>query len=117
MEVLLVLIILVVIAGFAIQNFSGIQNSAKVNAAKVQITQLSTAVKQYQLLVQQYPPNLDALVNQPADATAEWTKFLDRVPSDPWNRPYEYKMTGSSFEIRCAGPDGQSGTSDDITSS
>jgi general secretion pathway protein G len=119
LEVLLVLIILVVIAGFAIRNFTGIQDTANKKAATTQISQLSSAVKTYQLLMQQLPPNLEALVNAPSDLAnpGEWTKQLDKVPVDPWNRPYEYKLNGSSFEIRCAGPDGQSGTSDDITNS
>lgn len=117
LEVLLVLIILVVIAGFAIQNFTGIQDTANKKAAVTQISQLSTAVKGYQLLMRQLPPNLEALVNPPAELEnpGEWTKQLDKVPLDPWNRPYEYKVNGSSFEIRSLGSDGQSGTSDDIT--
>ncbi|MFO0011521.1 MAG: type II secretion system major pseudopilin GspG [Planctomycetota bacterium] len=117
LEVLLVLIILVVIAGFAIRNFTGIQDTANKRAATAQIGQLSSAVKTYQLLMGQLPPNLEALVNAPADLQnpGEWTKQLDKVPVDPWNRPYEYKLNGSSFEIRSVGSDGQSGTSDDIT--
>lgn len=117
LEVLLVLIILVVIAGFAIQNFTGIQETANKKSAITQISQLSNAVKTYQLLMRQLPPNLEALVNPPAELAnpGEWTKQLEKVPLDPWNRPYEYKVNGSSFEIRCSGPDGQSGTSDDIT--
>lgn len=116
LEVLLVLIILVVIAGFAIQNFTGIQDTANKKAATTQITQLSTAIKTYQLLMGGLPPNLEALVNPPADLAkpGDWTKQLERVPNDPWNRPYEYKANGSTFELRCVGPDGQSGTSDDI---
>jgi general secretion pathway protein G len=106
LEVLLVLIILVVIAGFAIQNFTGIQDTAN-----------KKAVKTYQLLMRQLPPNLEALVNPPAELEnpGEWTKQLEKVPLDPWNRPYEYKVNGSTFEIRSLGSDGQSGTADDIT--
>jgi general secretion pathway protein G len=119
LEVLLVLIILVVIAGFAIQNFTGIQDTANKKAAVTQIGQLSNACKTYQLLMRQLPPNLEALVSAPAELEnpGEWTKQLEKVPLDPWNRPYEYKVNGSSFEIRSVGPDGQSGTSDDITNS
>lgn len=119
LEVLLVLIILVVIAGFAIQNFTGIQDTANKKAAVTQIGQLSNACKTYQLLMRQLPPNLEALVSPPAelDNPGEWTKQLEKVPLDPWNRPYEYKVNGSSFEIRSVGPDGQSGTTDDITNS
>jgi hypothetical protein len=33
---------------------------------------------------------------------------------DPWNRPYEYRRSGPSFELRSAGPDGIRLTADDI---
>lgn len=119
LEVLLVLIILVVIAGFAIRNFTGVLDQANKKAATAQIAQLSTTIKQYQLMMQQLPSSLDALMNQPADLAnpGDWTKLLDKIPVDPWNRPYEYKVNGSSFELRSLGADGQSGTSDDIVSS
>ncbi|MEY2612872.1 MAG: Type secretion system protein precursor [Planctomycetota bacterium] len=119
LEVMLVLIILVVIAGFAIRNFSGVLEQANKRAATAQIAQLSSAVKQYQLLMQQLPQSLDALMTAPADLAnpGDWTKLLDKIPSDPWNRPYEYKLNGSTFEIRSVGADGQSGTSDDVISS
>ncbi|MEI8214198.1 MAG: type II secretion system protein GspG [Planctomycetota bacterium] len=119
MEVLLVLIILVVIAGFAIRNFTGTMELAKSKAATAQLSQISSAIKQYQLMVQQLPPSLDALQNQPADIAnpGDWTKLMDKIPKDPWNHDYEYKPNGSSFELRCVGADGQSGTQDDIVSS
>jgi general secretion pathway protein G len=119
MEVLLVLIILVVIAGFAIRNFTGTMEQANKKAATAQLGQIASAIKQYQLMVQQLPPSLDALQNQPADLAnpSDWTKLMDKIPNDPWNRPYEYKANGSTFELRCVGPDGQSGTQDDIVTS
>lgn len=119
LEVMLVLIILVVIAGFAIRNFTGTLDAANKRAATAQMSQLSSAVKQYQLMLQQLPPSLDALVNQPAELAnpGDWVKLLDKVPNDPWNRPYEYKVSGATFELRSTGSDGQTGTSDDITSS
>lgn len=119
LEVMLVLIILVVIAGFAIRNFTGVLDQANKRAATAQLAQLSSAVKQYQLMMQQLPPSLDALMNQPSDLAnpGDWTKLLDKIPADPWNRPYEYKVNGSTFELRSVGADGQSGTSDDITAS
>ncbi len=119
MEVLLVLIILVVLAGFAIQNFSGLGESARRNAAKAQVVQLASSVSQYKMLMQQLPPNLEALKDQPSDLATpgDWTQLLKKIPLDPWGHPYEYKINGASFEIRCVGPDGQSGTSDDIVES
>lgn len=118
MEVLLVLVILVVLAGFAIQNMAGTLESSKKQQAKITIGMLSTSLKQYQLQVGNLPTSLEALHVQPSDVDASmWVQKLDKpVPMDPWGRPYEYKLNGSTFEIRSIGPDGQSGSADDITS-
>jgi general secretion pathway protein G len=119
MEVLLVLVILVVLAGFAIQNLTGTLEGAKVKQAKIYIGLLANALKQYQLEVGGLPTDSNALHQQPSDITdpASWVQKLDKpVAADPWGKPYEYKLNGSSFEIRSVGPDGQSGTTDDITS-
>lgn len=78
---------------------------------------LSTSLKEYQILVGDLPDNLDALYVQPSNVDASvWVQKLDKpVPMDPWNHAYEYKRNGSSFELRSVGPDGQSGSADDIT--
>lgn len=117
LEVLLVLIILVVIAGFAIRNFAGTLDQSNRRAARVQIGQLSAAIKQYQLTMGGLPSSLEALQTQPSDLAnpGDWVQLLEKVPVDPWNKPYEYKNNGSTFELRSLGPDGQSGTSDDVT--
>jgi general secretion pathway protein G len=60
LEVMLVLIILVVIAGFAIRNFTGVLDQANKRAATAQLAQLSSAIKQYQLMMQQLPSSLDS---------------------------------------------------------
>ncbi|MFY7878312.1 MAG: type II secretion system protein GspG [Pirellula sp.] len=119
MEVLLVLVILVVLAGFAIQNLTGTLEGAKVKQAKIYIGILSNALKQYQLEVGGLPSDINALHQQPSDIAdpASWVQKLDNpIALDPWGKAYEYKLNGSSFEIRSIGPDGQSGTTDDITS-
>jgi general secretion pathway protein G len=116
MEVLLVLIIIVVIAGFGIRTLTGTFEKAKQNTAKAQLGILSSNLKEYQIMVGNLPQELQALQTQPADVDPSvWVKKLEKIPMDPWNRPYEYKPTGAEFELRCVGPDGQSGTADDIT--
>lgn len=116
MEVLLVLIIIVVIAGFGIRALSGTLQQAKQKEAKAMLGVLSASLKEYQLMVGSLPTDLEGLVTQPADVDpAMWVKKLDKLPMDPWNKPYEYKPAGAEFELRSVGPDGQSGTADDIT--
>ena len=118
LELLLVLIILVVIAGFGIRAVQGTLDGAKKKQAKIMLGILSTSLKEYQLEVGNLPSALEALHTQPADITdaSLWVMKLDKeVPKDPWEKPYDYKPNGTSFDLRSVGPDGQSGTADDIT--
>jgi general secretion pathway protein G len=116
-EVLLVLAILVVVAGFVTFNVIGVADEANKKAAKVQIANLASFVNTYRLTVGSFPSTLDALYTQPSDLqdVSKWTQLSAKpIPPDPWGRAYEFKIDGSKFEIRSVGPDGQSNTPDDI---
>ena len=117
LELLLVLVILVVIAGFGIQAFGGVRDRAKIQQAKVELGMLSQSLKRYEILMSALPAALDALSNKPGDADAEWVKMLDKpISKDPWGSPYEYTINGSEFVLKSIGPDRQPGTPDDISS-
>ena len=117
LELLLVLVILVVIAGFGIQAFGGIRDKAKIQTAKVELGLLSQSLKRYEMISNVLPAALDALSNKPSDADAEWVKMLDKpIAKDPWGSPYEYSVNGSEFVLKSIGPDRQTGTADDISS-
>jgi general secretion pathway protein G len=119
LEVMLVLVIIAAIAGIAVYNLGGMQTRGFKMAAKNQITVLKGALDQYRLMMGTYPSSLDALYQAPSDAdTTNYEPILrDPVPADPWGHKYEYKLEGSSaYDLRSLGPDGQSGTDDDITS-
>jgi general secretion pathway protein G len=122
-EVLLVLAILVIIASLGIANYSRAQRKAYVNAAKAQVEQLSSLVKQYQIDVGDFPSSLQALLQPPPDLPnpAKWNgPYLEKatLPLDPWERPYEYQYPGIHNpelpDIFSAGPDGVKGTQDDV---
>ena len=116
-EVLLVLAILVVVAGFVTFNVIGVADEANKKAAKVQIQNLSSFVNTYRLTVGSFPSTLDALYTQPGDLqdASRWSQISSKpIPPDPWGHSYEFKIDGSKFEIRCIGPDGQSNTPDDL---
>lgn len=121
-EVLLVLVILVVLASLAVVAYGPIQRRANINAAKSQIGLFKTPLQTYQMTVGSYPQTLDALRAPPADLAnpAKWDgPYLDSdVPLDPWGAPYYYAYPGShsvdSYDLWSAGPDGVSGTEDDI---
>ena len=50
-----------------------------------------------------------------------WTKIMMKVPTDPWGRPYEYRLVAEGvgkwrWEIRSPGIDGKLQTGDDYAS-
>ncbi|MGA2619009.1 MAG: type II secretion system major pseudopilin GspG [Thermoguttaceae bacterium] len=121
-EVLLVLVILVILASFAVVSIGPVQRRAHINQAKVQVALFSEALKMYEFNVGSYPTTLDALRHPPGDLPnpSRWEgPYLDKdIPPDPWNNAYQYTAPGThnpdSFDVWSLGPDGVSGTEDDI---
>jgi general secretion pathway protein G len=124
-EVLLVLVILVVLASLAVLAYGPIQRRAHINAAKSQIGLYKTPLQMYQMTVGAYPTTtqgLDALRTAPGDLAnaSKWDgPYLDSpVPLDPWGNTYQYVSPGvrntDSYDVWSSGPDGVSGTDDDI---
>ena len=124
MEVLLVLAILVILGSLVTVSFVRMQKTAYINSAKSQVAMLEDAVNMYVLAIGQPPTaqdGLNALLNPPGelkDPTKWQGPYLDKqdLPMDPWNNSYQYEPLGTDqFRIWSNGPDGQSGTEEDIT--
>ncbi len=123
-EVLLVLVILVTLASFAVTAYDGIRERANIHAATVQIGLFEDQLALYQLSVKDYPntdQGLEALRNAPANLadTNLWDgPYLeDPVPLDPWGMPYQYQYPGKNtakYDLWSFGPDKTDGTDDDI---
>ena len=124
-EVLLVLVILVILASFAVVQFTGVRKRANLQAAKAQVDLCNSAMKMYELAIGTYPSTaqgFQALRYKPQDLAdpSKWDgPYLDRdVPKDPWGNPYQYAMPGNhnpdGFDVWSFGPDGMNGTPDDI---
>jgi general secretion pathway protein G len=120
-EVLRVLIILVIIGSVAVTVFTGTQDRASVNAATSNISLVRGAIDRYRLDFNKYPAKLEDLWTKPSDSTAaeKWTsEYLEPLKPDPWGNPYQYTAQGKNnpgkYDLWSNGPDGQSGTEDDI---
>jgi general secretion pathway protein G len=89
-------------------------------AARAQLTLLEGAVNTYILDVGSPPSSLDGLVTVPGDLAnpTQWAgPYLDKrqLPVDPWNTYFRYqKLTKTRFRLWSSGPDGVSGSADDI---
>jgi general secretion pathway protein G len=120
-EVLLVLIILVILGSLAVNVFIGTQDKANINAAKAQVGLLSTPISLYHLNMNKYPQKLADLWEEPSDSTLadKWGgPYVEKLKPDPWGNPYQYvaegKKNSNKFDFWSNGPDGKSGTDDDI---
>ncbi len=116
LEVLLVLVILVVLAAAVAIPLSQTQVSALKKAARNDINGIDTHLGMFHLDANRYPNKLDELLNPPPGESAP---YLSELPQDPWGNPYEYdaqgpRNKGIKPDVWSAGPDGNSGTEDDI---
>ena len=129
-ELLVVMVILGLLAGIVGPRLFGRTDDARIEAARVQIENLSTALKMYKLDNGVFPTTdqgLQALVSQPqgGDAPRKWREggYLEKssVPKDPWDNDYIYLSPGvhGSFDIMSYGADrapGGEGVNKDINS-
>ncbi len=122
-ELLVVILILGLLAGIVGPRLFGSAEDAKQTKARVQIENLSSALKMYRIDSGRYPTTeqgLEALVTQPqsGDIPKKWKKggYLAKkqIPKDPWGNEYIYLSPGvhDDFDISSYGDDGTPGGED-----
>ncbi len=115
LELLVVVVIIGLLAGFVAPRYFGQVGKSEVNGAKAEIDALEKALDQYRLDTGRYPSaelGLKALIERPANEPRWSGPYLRKaVPLDPWGKPYLYKIPGekSDFELASFGKDGQPG--------
>ena len=103
-ELMVVLVIIGVLAALIVPNVLDRADEARVTAARTDVNRLMQALKLYKLDNQRYPSTdqgLQALVARPTAAPApqNWKPYVDKLPNDPWGRPYQYANPGVRGEI------------------
>ena len=103
-ELLVVLVIIGVLGALIVPNLFSSLDDARVTAARTDINTLTQALKRYKLDNQRYPTQeqgLQALVAKPTAGAPppNWKPYLDKLPADPWGRPYQYLNPGVKGEI------------------
>lgn len=126
MEILVVLAILGLLAGLAINKFGHTFENARKDATGLFVnTSLKVPLESYRMHIGDYPSTQDglqALVAPPSSSAAasRWRgPYIEgKVPFDPWGEPYHYAYPGTHnkdrYDVWSSGPDHQSGTEDDI---
>ncbi len=115
-ELLVVLTIIGVLAALIVPNVLSRAEEAKVTAARTDISNLMQQLKLYKLDNQRFPTGeqgLEALVRKPTAGSIppNWKPYIDKLPNDPWGRPYQYVNPGVKGDVNVFsyGADGQSG--------
>ncbi len=117
-EILVVIVILGVLAALIVPNVISRPDEARATVAKSDIAAIVSALKLYRLDNQRYPTadqGLAALVAKPEQPPVppNWKPggYLEKLPKDPWGRPYVYLNPGvrGEIEVMTFGADGQSG--------
>jgi general secretion pathway protein G len=115
-ELMVVLVIIGVLAALIVPNVLDRADDARVTAARTDVNNIVQALKLYRLDNQRYPSGeqgLEALVRKPTAGTVppNWRPYLDKLPNDPWGRPYQYVNPGvrGEVDVFSFGADGQPG--------
>ncbi|KJX01456.1 general secretion pathway protein GspG [Enterobacter roggenkampii] len=113
LELLVVLMIIALLAGFVGPKLFTQVDNAKEKTALSQMKGFSDALSQYRLDVGQYPDEqqgLKALMEKPSQADNWHGPYLSKaIPNDPWGNPYQWhnpartKDTMNDVEITATG--------------
>jgi general secretion pathway protein G len=118
-EIIIAISIIAILSIVAIPRLMEIPQKARATAAKQQIHLLDLALTQYEADNGNFPSTaqgLEALVKKPdgdpIPANYNEKGYMQKVPMDPWGKPYVYTCPGthgSDYEIMSYGADGQEG--------
>ncbi|MCC6355898.1 MAG: type II secretion system major pseudopilin GspG [Verrucomicrobiae bacterium] len=114
-EMILVIGIMAVIAGGVAYSLARTGGTFKLAQAENDIKTIENALSLYEINAQRLPTTeqgLEALVVRPASPPQprRWAQVLEKVPLDPWKRPYQYRNPGKfnpqGYDIFSMGDDG-----------
>ncbi|MCD6027810.1 MAG: ral secretion pathway protein [Solimicrobium sp.] len=117
-EIMVVIAILGIMAAVVVPKLVGHTDTAKISAAKQDISNIKQALILYKLDNGRYPTTeqgLQALITKPTSGPAAkgWKAdgYLEKIPKDPWGNPYQYLNPGihSEYDVFSYGADGQPG--------
>lgn len=117
-EILVVVVIIGILAAVIVPRFMDEPDRARVTKARQDIQAVVTALNLYRLDNHVYPSTeqgLQALVERPSGRpeAPNWKSggYLDRIPVDPWGRPYRYLNPGihADVDVWTNGADGSPG--------
>ncbi|MGB3706570.1 type II secretion system major pseudopilin GspG [Castellaniella sp.] len=109
-EIMVVVVIMGILAALVVPNVMDRPDQARTIAARQDVASIQQALKLYRLDHGRYPTveqGLDILAGGPAGKS----RYMDRVPRDPWGAPYQYLNPGvrGEVDVFSLGADGKPG--------
>ena len=114
-ELMVVILIIGLLATIVVQNLRSATDKAKRVKAQADISQIKSALDRYYLDAGSYPTSdqgLPALMAAPTSGNdpKDWGgPYIERMPLDPWGRPYFYQSDGNEYLLKSYGADGVEG--------
>jgi len=117
-EILIAVALVALLVSAAVGGLDSIFEGNKEKVAGIFVNQTAKiALTAYKLDVGNFPSTqegLQALIKAPAGKETRWkAPYLEDLPTDPWQNPYQYKFPGSKningprgYDIWSLGPDG-----------
>ncbi len=117
LELLVVMVIIGLLAGFVAPRYFAQVGKSQIKVARAQLDALDKALDQFRLDVGRYPSTeegLQVLVARPNGESSWSGPYLKKgVPADPWGHPYVYEQPGThggnDFDLLSYGKDGRPG--------
>ena len=116
LELLVVMVIIGLLAGFVAPRYFAQVGKSEVKAARAQIDALDKALEQYRIDVGHLPTSAQGLaaLNTQPQGEQNWAgPYLKKeLPLDPWGTPYNYVEPGThnnDFDLFSFGKDGREG--------
>ena len=120
LELLVVMVIIGLLAGFVGPKYFSQIGKSNVTVAKSQLQSFAKSLDAYRLDMGHYPSTeegLEALMTAPAANPEKWRgPYLSKkIPLDPWGNPYMYRNPGTNaeFDVISLGADGKPGGAGD----
>ena len=118
LELLVVLLIIALLAGYVGPKLFSQVDKAKIKTANAQMKTIGDALGQYRLDTGHYPSEqqgLAALAAQPVGENKWHGPYMPKIPEDPWGHAYVWKNPGAAHEgeVISYGSDGKEGGTGD----
>lgn len=117
LEILVVLAIIGMLVGLTVANFGNILGDSKSSTAEIFVkNSIKIPLQAYSMHMGDYPSTaegLQALINPPGGKADRWKGPYfqeNKIPLDPWGRPYQYRYPGThnkrGYDVFSLGQDG-----------